>query len=271
MDTMNRNLEVVLAGWIDALRRDDLEAMRRYLHPDVVWQGLREDLRCPDRDHVLANLRERGGRLPEVEGIELSRDGDQVLLEVRSPDFTEIVGEILDGVLFNLFTIRDGLVVRMEDFKTREQAAEAMRLHRAAAGRPQGPPASRAPATPVRDLIPFVHVADVERSVAFYELLGFVVTDTHRHDGQLEWAALESAGAELMLARAGEPIHPDLQAVLFYLYADDLRALQQHLRAHGVRVGAICDGSPGPSREMRLRDPDAYVLMIAQIGDDGAG
>jgi ketosteroid isomerase-like protein len=216
MDTMNRNLEVVLAGWSDALRRDDLEAMRRYLHPDVVWQGLREDLRCPDRDHVLANLHERGGRLPEVEGIELSRDGDQVLLEVRSPDFTEIVGEILDGVLFNLFTIRDGLIVRMEDFKTREQAAEAMRLQRAAAGRPQGPPASRAPATPVRDLIPFVHVADVERSVAFYELLGFVVTDTHRHDGQLDWAALESARrrADARPRRRADPSRPAGRALL---------------------------------------------------------
>jgi ketosteroid isomerase-like protein/catechol 2,3-dioxygenase-like lactoylglutathione lyase family enzyme len=270
LDTKNRNLEVVLAGWIDALRRHDLEAMQRYLHPDVVWQGLREDLRCPDRDHVLQNIRDLGGRLPEVEGIELSGDGDQVLLNVRSPDFVERFGEILDGEVCNLFTIRDGLIVRMEDFATREQAAEAMRIHREATGRPAGPPARRTPAEPVRDLIPFVHVADVERSVAFYGLLGFVVTDTHRVDGRLDWAALQSVGAELMLALAGEPIHPGLQAVLFYLYAEDLRALQQHLRAHGVKVGAICDGSPGPRQEMRLRDPDGYVLMIAEIEDDPA-
>ncbi|MDX6718841.1 MAG: hypothetical protein QOJ63_1095 [Solirubrobacteraceae bacterium] len=272
MDTTNRNLGVVLAGWIDALRRDDLGAMERHLHPDVVWQGLRDDLGCPDRDHVLENIRQRAGRLPEVTGIELNGEGDQVLLTVRSPDFTEMVGEFLDGELFNLFTIRDELIVRMQDFKTREQAAEAMRLHREGVGRPAGqPPASRTPAAPVRGLIPFVHVADVARSIAFYELLGFVATDTHLHDGVLDWAALRSAGAELMLARAGEPVHPGLQAVLFYLYADDLQALQQHLRAHGVGVGAICDGSPGPRREMRLRDPDGYVLMVAQIEDDGAG
>jgi hypothetical protein len=178
MDTMNHNLEVVLAGWIDALRRDDLEAMQRYLHPEVVWQGLRDDLGCPDRAHVLDNIRERAGRLPEVAGIDLSSEGDQVLLGVRSPDFTELVGELLDGELFNLFTISDGLIVRMQDFKTREQAAEAMRLHREATGQAEHPPASRTPAEPVRGLIAFVHVADVERSIAFYELLGFGVTDT---------------------------------------------------------------------------------------------
>jgi ketosteroid isomerase-like protein len=271
MDTTNRNLDVVLAGWIDALRRDDLAAMERHLHPDVVWQGLRDDLGCPDRDHVLQNIRGRAGRLPEVTGIELSSEGDQVLLAVRSPDFTELVGEIMDGELFNLFTIRDGLIVHMQDFKTREQAAEAMRLHRESTGPPAGQPASRTPATPVRGLIPFVHVADVARSAAFYELLGFAATDTHRVNGHLDWAALRSAGAELMLARAGEPVHPGLQGVLLYLYADDLRALQQHLRAHDVGVGAIVDGSPGPRLEMRLRDPDGYVLMIAQIEDDGAG
>jgi len=74
MATTNGNLEVVLVGWIDARRRHDLQTIKDHLHPDVVWQGLREDLVCPDREHVLANIREAGGRLPEVEGIELSAE-----------------------------------------------------------------------------------------------------------------------------------------------------------------------------------------------------
>jgi hypothetical protein len=70
-----------------------------------------------------------------------------------------------------------------------------------------------------------------------------------------------------MLAHADEPVHPGQQGTLFYLYAHDLRALQQHLRANGVKVGGIRDGSPGPRQEMRLCDPDGYVLMIAEIED----
>jgi len=117
----------------------------------------------------------------------------------------------------------------------------------------------------VRNLIPFVHVTDVARSVAFYELLGFELKDTYEHDGRLDWAALESRDAQLMLAHASAPIERDKQGVLFYLYADDLAALREHLLAKGVTVGEIRDGSPGPAREMGLADPDGWCLMVAEI------
>jgi glyoxalase/bleomycin resistance protein/dioxygenase superfamily protein len=117
----------------------------------------------------------------------------------------------------------------------------------------------------VAGLVPFVHVVDVERSIAYYGLLGFAVRDTYAVQDRLDWAYLESADAKLMLAHADEPVDPDRQGVLFYLYTDDLLALQQHLRAHGERAGAIRDGSPGPKEEMCLRDPDGYCLMVARI------
>jgi catechol 2,3-dioxygenase-like lactoylglutathione lyase family enzyme len=117
----------------------------------------------------------------------------------------------------------------------------------------------------VRDLIPFVHVTDVARSIAFYELLGFELKDSHEHEGELDWAALASRDAQLMLARASAPIERDRQAVLFYLYADHLAALRDQLLAHGVAVGEIRDGSPGPARELGLADPDGWCLMVAEI------
>ena len=117
----------------------------------------------------------------------------------------------------------------------------------------------------VQNLIPFVHVTDVQRSIDFYELLGFELNDTYEHEGQLDWAALESRDAQLMLARASLPIERDKQAVLFYLYADDLPALREQLLAKGVVAGEIRDGSPGPAREMGLDDPDGWCLMVAEI------
>ena len=53
--------------------------------------------------------------------------------------------------------------------------------------------------------------------------------------------------------------------MLFYLYSDDLAALREQLLANGIHVGEIEDGTPGPSQEMRLSDPDGYVLMVAQL------
>jgi hypothetical protein len=94
--------------------------------------------------------------------------------------------------------------------------------------------------------------------------LGFDLKDTFGPDGRIDWGVLESERAQLMLQRAGRPIDRDKQAVLFYLYSDDLAALRDHLLANGVAVGEIVDGSPGPDQEMGLVDPDGYCLMIAQ-------
>jgi hypothetical protein len=116
----------------------------------------------------------------------------------------------------------------------------------------------------VGDLVPFVHVRDIARSIAYYELLGFEVRDTYRVDGKLHWAALESGRAQLMLELASEPIDPHQQAILFYLYTEDLDGLRDHLIANGVAAGPIVDGSPGPEREVRLSDPDGYCLMVAE-------
>jgi hypothetical protein len=39
----------------------------------------------------------------------------------------------------------------------------------------------------------------------------------------------------------------------------------------GISAGEIVDGTPGPRQEMRLTDPDGYVLMVAQIEPAEAG
>jgi ketosteroid isomerase-like protein len=147
----NDNLEIVFAGWVDALRRNDLEAIERHVHPDAVWQGLRPDLVCGDRAAILANVGQNQGWLPDVEAVALSAQGDQVLFSVRSPDLVEVAGEELDEAVHQVFTLTDGLIVRIDEYRAR-----------------------------------VVHVADVERSVAFCALLGFAVDDTHRHGEELD-------------------------------------------------------------------------------------
>ena len=130
-----------------------------------------------------------------------------------------------------------------------------------------GPPES-APSPPeqrVSALIPFVHVEDVERSIAFYYHLGFIVASVYKYRGTSVWAELRSEAAELMVSTDGDAIDPAGQGVLFYLYSDDLAALREQLLAEGIHVGEIVDGTPGPPQEMRLTDPDGYVLMVAQL------
>ena len=121
----------------------------------------------------------------------------------------------------------------------------------------------------VSRLVPFVHVEDVEHAIAFYQHLGFLVASIYKYRERAGWAALESDEAKLMVSTDGDPIDPAGQGVLFYLYSNDLAALRAQLLANGIEAGDIEDGTPGPRHEMRVTDPDGYVLMIAQVEPGG--
>jgi hypothetical protein len=111
------------------------------------------------------------------------------------------------------------------------------------------------------------HAADVQRAVDFYKLLGMEVRGSLRNPtGELQWVHLASEQAELMFARAAEPVIASQQAVLFYLYSPDLIALREHLIACGVKVSAIKYPEYMPKGEIRVDDPDGYCLLIGQAG-----
>ena len=52
------------------------------------------------------------------------------------------------------------------------------------------------------------------------------------------------------------------QAVLFYLYYDDIAAVRAELAARGLPVGEMKFPFYCPKGEFRLMDPDGYVLML---------
>ena len=117
----------------------------------------------------------------------------------------------------------------------------------------------------VTGLIPLAHAADVQRSVDFYRALGMEVRGSLRNPaGYLQWVHLSSEQAHLMLARASETIIADQQAVLFYLYSPDLIALRELLLAAGVKASPITYPEYMPKGEIRLEDPDGYILLVGQ-------
>lgn len=118
--------------------------------------------------------------------------------------------------------------------------------------------------TPIRNLVPFVHVRNIRESVAFYEKLGFTVHNSFSAHGANEetWAWLQCRSAALMLARASEPVIASQQAVLFYLYIEDAPAKHTELAAAGVEVSPITYPFYAERGEFRVTDPDGYVLMI---------
>lgn len=120
------------------------------------------------------------------------------------------------------------------------------------------------------DLVPFIHVSDVARSIRFWEALGFRVVKRYEPNGRLEFAGLKStAAAKVMLARVDRVSELDQDRPtpgFLYLYTPDLDAFRKRLLEHGIEAGEIMDGpGPGPNREMCVRDPDGHGHMVAEL------
>ncbi len=136
-------------------------------------------------------------------------------------------------------------------------------------------PSQAAKAAPVSGVVAMIHVADPERSVAFYRLFGFEVGNRVPPAGPMQWAWLYQpgapnwkTGANLMITRTSRALNPDAQDVLFYLYAKDLVSLRQRLIDQGVKVSEISHPDYLPAGEFSTADPDGYCLMVAQSGAD---
>lgn len=118
-----------------------------------------------------------------------------------------------------------------------------------------------------RSLVALAHVASVPESIAFYRKLGFEVQNTFTPPEAKDpaWVWLEKENARLMLSQASAPILPEEQAVLFYLYYDDVAATREALEKAGISAGPIQYPFYNPRGEFRVQDPDGYVLMLTHV------
>lgn len=122
------------------------------------------------------------------------------------------------------------------------------------------------PPVPIRDLVAYAHVSDVALSVDFYSLLGFEpISTVGGRDHNQWWVYLQADRARLMLAAADQPLVADAQGVLFYLYTDDVHRLRDQLVGAGLDPSPLTHPSYMPAGEIRLHDPDGYVLLIGQL------
>ena len=125
MSTPEDNIKVILADWLDALRRQDLDAIEHRMAPEVFWQGIREDFVCVDREEAMSLLREQQREDYGVEALELVATEEKVVLGVRSTQLQEVGGVPLGGQIFQVFTLRDGIIVRVDEYERRIDALEA--------------------------------------------------------------------------------------------------------------------------------------------------
>jgi hypothetical protein len=64
-------------------------------------------------------------RRREIDALEFARGGEQVVLGTRGPSIDAVEDEPLEGQIFNLFTLRHGRIVRIDDYRRRREALTA--------------------------------------------------------------------------------------------------------------------------------------------------
>ncbi len=123
--TGQQNLETVMIDFFGSLRRGDFEAASTLLDPAVTWQGLRKEWTCHGREEVIDAFRWGLNERRDIDALEFIRGGDRVVLGARGPSISEVGNEPLEGQIFNVFTLRDGRIVGIEDFRRRTEALSA--------------------------------------------------------------------------------------------------------------------------------------------------
>jgi ketosteroid isomerase-like protein len=256
----------------DARAAGDLGVLEAALAPDAKWRAIDDGpWNCENRADIMRIMRQNlahglDGRIEETVSY-----GERVVVAFRPSEAWHGDRPLDHGIAYVVVTFRDGTITEMKGCATRASAEVY-----ATAGRTSAPHTNHVrppdvvtspPPQRVSRLIPFVHVTDVERSIAWYGHLGFVVTEIFTPAGRLNWANLVSGDAELMLQRVFSPL-TDRHAIVLWLYSHDLAALRDQLVAADVRTGEIVDGTPGPHQQMELTDPDGYTVMVAQLEDE---
>jgi len=122
---MKRHTIEFLWGWFDALRRRDHEAMAAGLHPDVVWQGVTQDLVCHGPQEVIAAFVTGYDASQDVDSLELFGTDRNIVLGVRGPGLGDIADGAIGDEIYNAFTIEQGRIARIEDYLNRDEAVEA--------------------------------------------------------------------------------------------------------------------------------------------------
>jgi predicted enzyme related to lactoylglutathione lyase len=117
----------------------------------------------------------------------------------------------------------------------------------------------------LKAVVALLHVADVQRSVGFYQKLGFDLGNEPLKSDQgvqtFAWMHYGTA-AQIMLTLAGKAANPGVSEVMFYLYVTDMPAYREQVISRGIEVGKVMYPFWSPGGEFQIDDPDGWTWMV---------
>jgi ketosteroid isomerase-like protein len=105
----------------------DVDEALTYADPGIVWNPI-EELPTQGHDAVRASLARWKAEWDDYKVMpeEFMDMGDHVLVTVRLRGRGRGSGVEIDALFYDLYTVRDGKIVRMDQFTERSQALEAV-------------------------------------------------------------------------------------------------------------------------------------------------
>jgi hypothetical protein len=119
---MDADLMPVVETWDRSLRAGDWQAARSVLTDDATYitQSELGMLTCTGGDQIIDLMRSWKGKLPDVQVVEWGPVGSSVLARLRQPAWGD------DGDWYQVLTVEDGLIRRIDDHPDRETALAAI-------------------------------------------------------------------------------------------------------------------------------------------------
>jgi hypothetical protein len=105
-------------AWDAALRYADWEGARSLLSDNATYVATDPPIDCATPDEIVDLMRSFKGVNPDVELLDLEVVGDSAIAALRQPAW--------DWDWFQLITVADDHIARLEDFTTREDALAAI-------------------------------------------------------------------------------------------------------------------------------------------------
>jgi predicted enzyme related to lactoylglutathione lyase/ketosteroid isomerase-like protein len=230
----------------------DLTAFRDLLDPAVRW-GPQEETpeTCHTRDEVLARYTRLldSGVLTDL--LEASPGEDAVLLGTR---MRWRLGQGSSRVrdVYQVLKLRDGLIVDIRGYPS----------HLAAAAQAGLAVVDHSQEVEFRQVIPELRVSDLQRSIEWFEALGWSTRWTWcEPDATPTFCSMFANRAEIFLTLDRHGVH---EGTSLWIEVSDVDALHERCVQRGVEVVRPPRDEPWGQREMLVRHTDGHALRLAQ-------
>ena len=129
------------------------------------------------------------------------------------------------------------------------------------------PTATGTAALNAKSLMPGYTVDDLNKSIAFYEALGFIVTDRWEDNGQLMGVSMRAGELELGLSqddwKKGRDRQKGLGTRLNIETTQSIDDIAKRVKAAGIKLDSEPADTQWKTRQFELTDPTGYKLTVS--------